>query len=105
MERDTKTRPDMNRAIALRRLNRSCLNKFEHVVKTCTNVPIPRNKVFHSFFVLRKISTLTFGTDLVYSPCLSNRYGNQFLPILKIHCNSSLRKHDLNLHGNSLTKN
>jgi hypothetical protein len=52
-------------AIAQDRLNRSSLNKYVHASKVITNSPIYINEVLHSQVVHRKISTPTFGTNLM----------------------------------------
>jgi hypothetical protein len=52
------------KAVAHDRLNRSNLNKYEHAAKVVTNLLIYIKEVLHSQIIHRKISTLTFGTNL-----------------------------------------
>ena len=46
-------------------LNQSSWNKCWHAAKIITNMLIYMNEVLHYQFVHRKISTLTFGTNLI----------------------------------------
>jgi hypothetical protein len=62
--------------IAHDRLNRSSSNKYMHAAKVIINSPIYSNEMLRSPVVHRKISTLTFETNFVYTYVVSFKTPN-----------------------------
>ena len=61
-------------AVAHDWLNQSSWNKYGHAAKVTTDAPVYINELLLYQFVHRKISTLTFGTNLVYMYIKFNFY-------------------------------